>query len=66
MVLFRVGVQGSSLPLMRIRNQGLAVGLCTGTASTVSGGVPGVPGPLERCALMYMDDYLVHSPTQER
>jgi len=30
------------------------------------GGVPGASGPLGRCALAYMDDCLVHSPTLEQ
>ena len=30
------------------------------------GGVPGASGPLGRCALVYMDDCLVHSPTLEQ
>ena len=29
----------------------------------IHGGVPGAAGPLGRCALVYMDDCLVHSPT---
>ena len=29
----------------------------------IHGGVPGASGPLGRCALVYMDDCLVHSPT---
>ena len=29
-------------------------------------GVPGASGPLGRCALVYMDDCLVHSPTLEQ
>ena len=32
----------------------------------VHGGVPGASGPLGRCALVYMDDCLVHSPTLEQ
>ena len=31
--------------------------------SPIHGGVPGASGPLGRCALVYMDDCLVHSPT---
>ena len=58
------GLQGSSSLLMRVMNQALTVGL--GAASAVSGGVPGASGPLGRCALVYMDDCLVHSPTLEQ
>ena len=58
------GLQGSSSLLMRVMNQALTVGL--GTGSQVSGGVPGASGPLGRCALVYMDDCLVHSPTLEQ
>ena len=37
------------------------------TAPTpLHGGVPGASGPLGRCALVYMDDCLVHSPTLEQ
>lgn len=32
----------------------------------VHGGVPGATGPLGRCALGYIDDCLVHSPTLEQ
>ena len=32
----------------------------------IHGGVPGASGPLGRCALPYMDDCLVHSPTLEQ
>ena len=32
----------------------------------IHGGVPGASGPLGRCALVYMDDCLVHSPTLEQ
>ena len=55
------GLQGSSSLLMRVMNQALTVGL--GPTSDVSGGVPGASGPLGRCALVYMDDCLIHSPT---
>jgi hypothetical protein len=61
-VLF--GLQGSLSLLMRVMNQALTVGL--GTASAVNGGVPGASGLLGRCALVYMDDCLVHSPTLEQ
>jgi hypothetical protein len=37
-----------------------------GAPSTIGGGVPGASGPLGRCALVYMDDCLVHSPTLEQ
>ena len=47
--------------MMRVMNQALTVGL--GAETTISGGVPGASGPLGRCALVYMDDCLVHSPT---
>ena len=58
------GLQGASSLLMRVMNQALTVGL--GTPSAVGGGVPGASGPLGRCALVYMDDCLVHSPTLEQ
>ena len=58
------GLQGSSSLLMRVMNQALTVGL--GAETTISGGVPGASGPLGRCALVYMDDCLVHSPTLEQ
>ena len=32
----------------------------------ILGGVPGASGPLGRCALVYMDDCLVHSTTLEQ
>ncbi len=32
----------------------------------IHGGVPGASGPLDRCALVYMDDCLVHSPKLEQ
>ena len=32
----------------------------------IHGGVPWASGPLGRCALVYMDDCLVHSPTLEQ
>ena len=32
----------------------------------IHGGVPGASGPLGPCALVYMDDCLVHSPTLEQ
>ena len=57
------GLQGSSSLLMRVMNQALTVGLGQDTASAIHGGVPGASGPLGRCALVYMDDCLVHSPT---
>jgi hypothetical protein len=73
------GLQGASSLLMRVMNQALTVGLDfpgaqdsapapargpPGTArAPVHGGVPGASGPLGRCALVYMDDCLVHSPT---
>ena len=55
------GLQGSSSLLMRVMNQALTVGL--GTTPEIPGGLPGASGPLGRCALVYMDDCLVHSPT---
>jgi hypothetical protein len=75
MVLF--GLQGSSSLLMCGINQALTVGLDYPGDSIDSGSWPGptvgprtvhtrVPeasGPLGRCALVYMDDCLVHSPT---
>jgi hypothetical protein len=73
------GLQGSSSLLMRVMNQALTVGLDfpgdSGPAGPdlqlqpgparplLHGGVPGASGPLGRCALVYMDDCLVHSPT---
>jgi hypothetical protein len=44
-------------------NQALTVGLDQDATSAIRGGVPGASGPLGRCALVYMDDCLVHSPT---
>ncbi len=32
----------------------------------IHGGVPGASGPLGRCALVYTDDCLIHSPTLEQ
>ena len=59
---------------MRVMNQALTVGLDFqgGTATTprpplcpdlqpIHGAVPGASEPLGRCALVYMDDCLVHS-----
>ena len=64
---------------MRVMNQALTVGLDFqgGTATTprpplrpdlplIHGGVPGASGPLGRCALVYMDNCLVHSPALEQ
>ena len=62
---------------MRVMNQALKVGLdylgenlaCGSRPGPPEGpppiyaGVPGASGPLGRCALVYMDDCLVHSPT---
>jgi hypothetical protein len=58
------GLQGSSSLLMRVMNEALTVGL--GPSPAVRGGMPGAPGPLGRCALVYMDDCLIHSPTLEQ
>ena len=72
--------QGASSLLMRVMNQALTVGLDFpgGPRTTRSHptprqdltsldwGVPGALGPLGRCALVYMDDCLVHSPTLEQ
>ena len=58
------GLQGSSSLLMRVMNEALTVGL--GTLPAVSGSMPGASGPLGRCALVYMDDCLVHSATLEQ
>ena len=44
-------------------NQALTVGLGQDATSAIHGRVPGASGPLGRCALVYMDDCLVHSPT---
>ena len=76
------GLQGSSSLLMRVMNQALTVGLdFPGSSPLAAGpdscpqpqadlslraGVPGASGPLGRCALAYMDDCLVHSPTLEQ
>ena len=71
------GLQGASSLLMRVMNQALTVGLdfpsspaptpaIATTAAPIHGGVPGASGPLGRCALVYMDDCLVHSPTLEQ
>ena len=64
---------------MRVMNQALTVGLDFqgGTATNprpplrpdlppIHCQVPGASGPLGRCALVYMDDCLVHSPTLEQ
>jgi hypothetical protein len=63
---------------MRVMNQALTVGLTFpgfGSAppwrprpdlAPIHGGVPGASGPLGRCALVYMDHCLVHSPTLEQ
>ncbi len=58
------GLQGSSSLPMRVMNEALTVGL--GTVPAVSGGMLGASGPLGRCALVYMDDCLVHSATLEQ
>ena len=73
------GLQGASSLLMRVMNQALTVGLDFPGGPTdpthrlpqpgrapVHAGVPGASGPLGRCALVYMDDCLVHSPTLEQ
>ena len=74
------GLQGASSLLMRVMNQALTVGLdfqggltapparplARPDLAPVHGGVPGASGPLGRCALVYMDDCLVHSPTLEQ
>ena len=73
------GLQGESL-LIRVMHRALTVGLdFSGGPSTapshrtprqdlasLHGGLPGASGPLGRCALVYMDDCLVHSPTLEQ
>jgi hypothetical protein len=61
-VLF--GLQVASSLLMRDMNQALTVGL--GTPLAIGGGVPGASGQLGLCALVYMDDCLVHLPTLEQ
>jgi hypothetical protein len=58
------GLQGSSSLLIRVMNEALTVGL--GPSPAVSGGMPGASAPLGRCALVYMDDCLVHSQTLEQ
>ena len=58
------GLQGSSSLLMRVMNEALSVGL--GNAPAGGGSMPGASGPLGRCALVYMDDCLIHSPTLEQ
>ena len=72
------GLQGSSSLLMRVMNQALTVGLDfqgdkgsdqvhpRPAGQIIHAGVPGASGPLGRCALAYMDDCLVHSPTLEQ
>ncbi len=55
------GLQGSSSLLLRVMNEALTVGL--GPSLAVRGCMPGASGPLGRCALVYIDDCLVHSPT---
>jgi hypothetical protein len=73
------GLQGASSLLMRVMNQALTVGLdfpggptappvaaAASVSTPLHGGVPGASGPLGRCALVYMDDCLVHSPTLEQ
>ena len=47
----------TAVPERRLSRPGLA---------PIHGGVPGASGPLGRCALVYMDDCLVHSPTLEQ
>ena len=72
------GLQGASSLLMRVMNQALTVGIdfqwgptttpVTAEASVptpIHGGVSGASGP-GRCALVYMDDCLLHSPTLEQ
>jgi hypothetical protein len=73
-------LQGASSLLMRVMNQALTVGLDFpgGPAGAparllhrpalapVHGGVPGASGPLGWCALVYIDDCLVHSQTLEQ
>ena len=49
---------------MRVMNEALSVGL--GNAPAGGGSMPGASGPLGRCALVYMDDCLIHSPTLEQ
>ncbi len=58
------GLQGSSSLLMRVMSEALTVGL--GPSSAARWCMPGASGPLGRCALVYMDDCLVHSPTLEQ
>ena len=58
------GLQGSSSLLMRVMNEALSVGL--GNAPAGGGSMPGASGPLGRCAVVYMDDCLIHSPTLEQ
>ncbi len=57
------GLQGAASLLMRVMNQALTVGLDfprRPALGQVHGGVPVASGPLGRCALLYMDDCLVH------
>ncbi len=58
------GLQGSSSLLMRVMNEALTVALRPSPA--VCGCMPGASAPLGRCALAYMDDCLVHSPTLQQ
>jgi hypothetical protein len=67
-------LQGASSMMMSVMNQALTIGLdfpggpippplaaAALVATPINGGVSGASGPLGRCALVYMDDCLVHS-----
>jgi hypothetical protein len=58
------GLQGLLSLLMHVMNEALTVWL--GPSPAVRGCMPGASGPLGWCALVYMDDCLVHSLTLEQ
>jgi hypothetical protein len=61
------GLQGASSLLMRVMNAALTEGAGTSSADGEKPrrlGIPGAAGPLGRCAVVYMDDILVHSTTR--
>ena len=74
-----VGLDFARGPIMTPMIAAAAAGSETGTSSgssppgrprptlaPIHGGIPGASGPLGRCALVYMYDCLVHSPTLEQ
>ena len=63
------GLQGASSLLMRVMNAALTEG--AGAPTPAAGPsrrlwIPGAAGPLGRCAVVYMDDILVHSASREQ